>query len=75
MARMDADEIRQLRKRLKLTGDKLGKLLGVTGNTVRRWECGARRAKGATVALLRVLADEADCSCLTTLTRLEGNCS
>lgn len=55
---MNAKEIKALRKKLDMTGNELAALLGVTGNTVRRWECGARQAKGPAVALLRRMAKE-----------------
>lgn len=56
---MTGKEIQQLRKILGITGDELAELLGVTGNTVRRWECGARQAKGPAVTILRELCAKA----------------
>lgn len=53
LSSMTPKQIKALRKRLKLTGDQLARKLGVTGNTVRRWECGARNPSGPAVVLLR----------------------
>lgn len=53
---MTKEEIRAIRKAMGLTSDELGDLLGVKGNTVRRWECGLRAARGPAVTLLRRLA-------------------
>lgn len=55
---MNAKEIKKIRAALGLTGDQLAERLGVTGNTVRRWECGARQAKGPAVVMLRRLLDD-----------------
>ena len=35
---MQGEELRRLRKRMKLTQRQLGQRLGVTDNTVARWE-------------------------------------
>jgi DNA-binding transcriptional regulator YiaG len=56
---MEATEIKQIRAALGLTGDELAEKLGVTGNTVRRWECGIRQAKGPAVTILRRMQAEA----------------
>lgn len=53
---MTKEEIRAIRKAMDLTSDELGKLLGVKGSTVRRWECGLRVVRGPAVILLRRLA-------------------
>jgi DNA-binding transcriptional regulator YiaG len=53
---MDGNDIRKLRKFLKLTSGELGHRLGVTANTVRRWECGVRRARGPAARMLREMA-------------------
>jgi DNA-binding transcriptional regulator YiaG len=50
---MNKSQIKKIRSALGLTGDALAERLGVTGNTVRRWECGARQAKGSAVVMLR----------------------
>lgn len=57
---MTAVQIKKIRSALGLTGDALAERLGVTGNTVRRWECGARQAKGAAVAMLRQMWKDVD---------------
>lgn len=58
MIAMEASEIKLIRKRLGITCDELGERIGVNGQTVRRWECGLREARGPAVAMLRVIAKE-----------------
>ncbi len=58
MSTMTAKEVKEIREALGLTGDALAELLGVSGVTVRRWECGLRKAKGTAANLLRKLAKE-----------------
>lgn len=55
---MTAGQIKEIRTALGMTGDALAEMLGVTGNTVRRWECGARQAKGPAVAMLRRMFED-----------------
>lgn len=55
---MKPEEIKALRKRLGITTDRLGTLLGVRGDTVRHWECGARRPGEPTVRLMRIIERE-----------------
>lgn len=57
---MTGKEIKALREKLGLTGDELAERLGVTGNTVRRWECGIRQAKGPAVTILEAMAKDFD---------------
>jgi DNA-binding transcriptional regulator YiaG len=62
--RIGAARIRALRKRLRLSQVELGRLLGVTGNTVLMWEKKTKlrlrdKAKAAVVAVLKLTAKEA----------------
>jgi DNA-binding transcriptional regulator YiaG len=56
---MNAKEVKQIRKSLGFTGEQLAKRLGVTANTVFRWEMGIRRVRGAALTMLRELTEEA----------------
>lgn len=56
---MNANQIKALRKKLGLTAKQLGDMLGVTENTVNRWETGWRTAKGPAATLLRRMAKDA----------------
>lgn len=50
--------VRQLRMELRMTQQELGKILGVTGCTVYRWEHGdTRPSRLAREALVRLAAD------------------
>lgn len=59
MNTMKPNEIRQVRKTLGITQRELAERIGVTLNTVGRWECGARVCNGTAATLLRQLAKEA----------------
>ena len=48
-------EIRSLRKRLGMTQEELAKLLGVTANTVARWERGELGLSHSTAKLFSIL--------------------
>lgn len=52
---MSAAEVKAARRSLGLTARALGALLGVTWNTVLRWECGVRNPGPSAVILLRRL--------------------
>lgn len=55
---MKPTDIKQIRRKLKLTGDQLAEKLGVTGNTVRRWEIGVRNINSSAEILLRRIANQ-----------------
>lgn len=55
---MDGGELRQLREKLCLTQEGLGRRLGVHRVTVVRWETGARIIPDQAAAALKLLADE-----------------
>jgi DNA-binding transcriptional regulator YiaG len=50
----DANQIRQLRKRLNVSQPVFAGMLNVSGSTVRAWEQGQRRPDGPTLRLLEV---------------------
>ena len=56
---MSPKQIIALRKRLKLTQEKLGQLVGAHQVTVARWETGVNQPEGAYLKGLRELADRA----------------
>lgn len=51
-------EIKTIRKNLGITQQELADRMGVTLNTVGRWECGARVCAGMAAVFLRRLAKE-----------------
>ncbi len=51
-------EVAALRRRLGLTQAGMARLLGVRQQTVSEWETGLHRPRGASVRLLRLLAEE-----------------
>ena len=53
---MQGEELRLLRKRMKLTQRQLGQRLGVTDNTVARWERNEMKINEPAVKLVRILA-------------------
>jgi DNA-binding transcriptional regulator YiaG len=56
---MNADEIKQLRAALGMTAKEFGNAIGVTENTVFRWEMGLRFPSGAAVnVMLRMAKDK-----------------
>ncbi len=54
---MTAGEVRAIRRRLKLTQAQLASKIGVTRNTVARWEMGAVGVSGPVARLLRTLSE------------------
>ena len=52
---MTKEEVRRIRKRLKLTQAKFAKELGVHRITVVRWEAGAHPVEGPAVKLIRLM--------------------
>ncbi len=57
---MTPDEIRDLRLRLGLSQEALARRMGVSMNTVARWEGGSRRPSGPAILLLQRMAKEAE---------------
>jgi DNA-binding transcriptional regulator YiaG len=53
---MRGSEVRAIRHRLKLTQQELAKRVGVTRNTVTRWELGIMRVRESAAILLKHLA-------------------
>ena len=47
-----------LRKRLLLTQDKLAEIIGVSANTIRRWESGAVHPRAGHLKALKQLAQK-----------------
>jgi DNA-binding transcriptional regulator YiaG len=58
MYMLTAEQIRELREKLGLTPTGFGAMLGVSDNTVRRWELGDRNPKHDTMVRLNELAKE-----------------
>lgn len=55
----DSEQIRGLRSRLGLTQQELAEALGVRQQTVSEWETGSYRPRGASVRMLRHVAERA----------------
>ena len=55
---MSGDEVRAIRSRLKLTQHELAQRVGVTRNTVTRWELGLMRIRQSAAILLKRLEKE-----------------
>ena len=55
---MTADEIKAIRKKLKLSQSVFAKLLNVSLSSVRPWEQGLRTPSGSTMVLLELLQRE-----------------
>ncbi|MGD0291889.1 MAG: helix-turn-helix transcriptional regulator [Candidatus Binataceae bacterium] len=53
---MDGKKARAIRQRLNLTQHQLAGRVGVTRNTVTRWECGLARVKQNAAIMLKRLA-------------------
>jgi transcriptional regulator with XRE-family HTH domain len=53
---MKGKELRRLRIKMKLTQKQLGEKLGVTGNTVARWERDEMKINEPAVRLVTLLA-------------------
>ena len=56
--RVTARELKRIRVRLRVTQTKLAERLGVTQNTVARWEIGLRGIPEPTARLIRRLMEE-----------------
>jgi len=57
---MEPEQIKQLRKELGWSQEKLGQYLGYTGNAVRRWENGMSRPPDPVMAVLIQLRTKLD---------------
>jgi transcriptional regulator with XRE-family HTH domain len=55
----DADTVRALRFSLGLTQVEMSQLLGMRQQTISEWELGKHRPRGASIAMLKRVADEA----------------
>jgi DNA-binding transcriptional regulator YiaG len=53
---MDGKKVRAIRQRLNLTQHQLARRVGVTRNTVTRWEYGLARVKQNAAIMLKRLA-------------------
>jgi DNA-binding transcriptional regulator YiaG len=51
----DRNEFKEVRIRLKMTQKRLGKLFGVSGHTVSRWERGITTIDGSAQIMLRII--------------------
>ena len=58
----DADTVRELRSRMRLTQQQMARRLGIRQQTVSEWETGLYAPKGASVTLLRMVSEESDTS-------------
>ena len=54
----DADAVRELRSRMRLTQQQMARRLGIRQQTVSEWETGLYAPKGASVTLLRMVSEE-----------------
>jgi transcriptional regulator with XRE-family HTH domain len=52
---MDGNKVRAIRQRLNLTQHQLARRVGVTRNTVTRWELGLMRIRQSAAILLKHL--------------------
>ncbi len=59
MVMLDKDQIYELRMALGLTAKALGEIIGVTANTVFRWEAGSKFPSRRHQIALNKLADKA----------------
>ena len=59
---MTHQELKAIRRRLKLTTAELGERLGVSGRTVEDWEQGRRKIRGPAEVLIRQLQSSHDYS-------------
>ena len=57
---MTQDEIRQLRQKLGLTQEEFARRLGVSWNTIARWETGTRKPGKFAQIVLRQMMDAAE---------------
>jgi DNA-binding transcriptional regulator YiaG len=56
---MTGGEVRRLRKRLRLTQVRLAALVGVTANSVARWERGEMAIRESAARLMHMLEERA----------------
>ena len=54
----NADAVRELRSRMRLTQRQMARRLGVRQQTVSEWETGLYEPRGASVTLLRMVSEE-----------------
>jgi DNA-binding transcriptional regulator YiaG len=59
----DSTSVRALRRHLGLTQQELAEELSMRQQTVSEWETGQYVPRGASAALLQIIADRADFSC------------
>ncbi len=55
---MNGDEVKALRKQLRLTQVELAEQVGVAPNSVARWERGEMRIRESAARLLKLLAQQ-----------------
>jgi transcriptional regulator with XRE-family HTH domain len=55
---MNGKELRGIRRRLGLSGRQLGEIIGVTQNTIARWERGEVSIGQPAARLIRIIAGE-----------------
>jgi DNA-binding transcriptional regulator YiaG len=53
----DADRVRALRSRLKMTQEEFAEELGVRQQTVSEWEVARHKARGASTTVLNMIAE------------------
>ena len=58
----DADAVRELRSRMRLTQQQMARRLGIRQQTVSEWETGLYAPRGASVTLLRMVSEESGTS-------------
>ena len=58
--KIDAEDIRMLRKKIRMSQSVFAKLLNVNPSSVRQWEQGKRTPSGATKVLLELLKRNPD---------------
>ena len=54
----NADAVRELRSRMRLTQQQMARRLGVRQQTVSEWETGIYAPRGASITLLRMVSEE-----------------
>lgn len=54
---MTSDEIKQIRKKLRLSAEKFGALVGVGKKTVESWEQGVRNPSGPARKILETIGE------------------
>lgn len=56
----DASSVRSLREHIGLTQQEMAERLGVRQQTISEWENDAYKPRGASVTLLRIVAEDSD---------------